>query len=93
MRSLRAGGRIVTCGATTGAHLSADIQRLFTRQIAIYGSTLGSMGEFHQLLDAVSRGLLDPLVDKVYRLSNIEAGFVHLEEGKQMGKLLVNVGG
>ena len=93
MRSLRAGGRIVTCGATTGAHPSADIQRLFTRQIAIYGSTLGSMGEFHQLLDAVSRGLLDPLVDKVYRLSNIEAGFVQLEEGKQMGKLLVDVCG
>lgn len=93
LRSLRAGGRLVTCGATTGGHPSADIQRLFAKQIAIYGSTLGSMSEFVQLIDVTARGKLKPLIDKVYTMGDIEQGFARLENAQQRGKLAVEVAG
>ena len=92
LRSLRPGGRIVTCGATTGAHPSADIQRLFARQIAVFGSTLGGVDEFRQLIDVAARGLISPQIDRTYALTEIEDGFEHLEHGKQSGKLVVELG-
>lgn len=93
LRSLRPGGRIVTCGATTGAHPSADIQRLFARQIAVYGSTLGGVDEFRRLIDVAARGLVSPLIDACYTLDDIEAGFARMEQGEQKGKLVLEIGG
>lgn len=93
LKSVRAGGRVITCGATTGGHPSADIQRLFARQIAIYGSTLGSLDEFRQLLNVVDRGKITPLIDQVYALDDIATGFARLEKAEQRGKLIVNVAG
>jgi len=91
LRSLRAGGRIVTCGATTGGHPSADIQRLFGRQIAVYGSTLGSVEEFRQLVDVTARGLIEPLIDRTYALDDIALAFDRMERGEQQGKLVVTI--
>lgn len=91
LRSLRAGGRLVTCGATTGGHPSADIQRLFARQIAVYGSTLGSVAEFRQLIDVVGRGKLAPLIDATYAMDDIEKGFERMERGEQRGKLVAEI--
>ncbi len=91
LRSLRAGGRIVTCGATTGGHPSADIQRLFARQIAIYGSTLGSMDEFRQLLDVAARGKIAPVIDQCFALDKITSGFARMEKAEQQGKLVVEI--
>ena len=50
LRALRRGGRLVTCGATTGGNPSADLQRMFIRQLEVYGSTGGSIEEFRQLV-------------------------------------------
>jgi len=91
LRSLRPGGRIVTCGATTGAHPSADIQRMFARQIAVYGSTLGGVDEFRQLIDVTARGLISPMIDACYGLDDIETGFARLEKGEQRGKLALEI--
>ena len=60
LKSLRRGGRLVTCGATTGANPPADLQRVFIRQLEIYGSTGGSLSELSQLLDVFNRGLVKP---------------------------------
>jgi NADPH:quinone reductase-like Zn-dependent oxidoreductase len=46
LKSLRRGGRLVTCGATTGSNPGADLQRMFIRQLEVYGSTGGSIEEF-----------------------------------------------
>ncbi len=91
LRSVRAGGRIVTCGATTGGHPSADIQRLFARQIAIYGSTLGSMDEFRQLLDVAARGAIAPVIDQSFAMDDIASGFGRMERSEQRGKLVVDI--
>ena len=91
LRSLRRGGRVVTCGATTGGHPSADIQRLFAKQLAIYGSTMGSLEEFRRLIEATRRGLIQPLIDRQYPLANLHEGLERMERGEQRGKLVVNV--
>jgi len=91
LRSLRSGGRIITCGGTTGSHPSADIQRMFARQLAVYGSTMGSLDEFRQLIEVVSRGKISPLIDTSYPLEKIADGFARMENGEQSGKLAVTI--
>ena len=92
LRSVRAGGRIVTCGATTGGHPSADIQRLFARQIAVFGSTLGSVEEFRELIDVTARGKITPLIDRSFPMTDIASGFARMEQAAQRGKLMVEIG-
>jgi NADPH:quinone reductase-like Zn-dependent oxidoreductase len=87
LKSLRRGGRIVTCGATTGSNPSADLQRLFIRQLEVYGSTGGSVGEFRQLLDVFNRGLTKPVIDSSFAMSDIGTAFDRLSAGSQFGKI------
>jgi len=87
LRSLRRGGRLVTCGATTGSNPSADLQRVFIRQLEIYGSTGGSVGEFRQLLDVFNRGLVKPVVDATFEMPDILQAFDRLASGAQFGKV------
>ena len=87
LRSLRRGGRLVTCGATTGSNPPADLQRVFIRQLEIYGSTGGSLREFRQLLDVFNRGLVKPVIDATFAMADIRAAFDHLASGAQFGKV------
>ncbi|MET3845320.1 zinc-binding dehydrogenase [Bradyrhizobium sp. OAE829] len=87
LRSLRRGGRLVTCGATTGSNPPADLQRVFIRQLEIYGSTGGSLTEFRQLLDVFNRGLVKPVIDATFDMAEIRAAFDHLASGAQFGKV------
>ena len=91
LRSLRRGGRLVTCGATTGSNPPAEIQRVFIRQLEIYGSTGGSLAEFRELLEVFNRGLLHPVIDSTYELNDIHAAFDRLSRGEQFGKIAVTV--
>jgi len=87
LRSLRRGGRLVTCGATTGSNPPADLQRVFIRQLEIYGSTGGSVSEFHQLLDVFNRSLVKPVVDATFKMADIRPAFDRLASGTQFGKI------
>ena len=87
LRSLRRGGRLVTCGATTGSNPPADLQRVFIRQLEIYGSTGGSLREFRQLLDVFNRGLVKPVIDATFEMADIRRAFDHLASGAQFGKV------
>ena len=87
LKSLRRGGRIVTCGATSGSNPSADLQRLFIRQLEVYGSTGGSVGEFRQLLDVFNRGLIKPVTDETFKMAYIRSACARLEAGSQFGKI------
>jgi NADPH:quinone reductase-like Zn-dependent oxidoreductase len=91
LRSLRRGGRLITCGATTGSNPPSDIQRLFIRQLEIYGSTGGSVTEFRELLQVYGRGLLRPVIDSRFVLSDINAAFDRLAKGEQFGKISLQV--
>jgi NADPH:quinone reductase-like Zn-dependent oxidoreductase len=87
LKSLRRGGRLVTCGATSGANPPADLQRVFIRQLEIYGSTGGSLSEFRQLLDVFARGLVKPEIDSTFPMSDVRGAFARLHAGAQFGKV------
>jgi D-arabinose 1-dehydrogenase-like Zn-dependent alcohol dehydrogenase len=77
----------VTCGATTGDDPSADLRRLFIRQLQIFGSTLGNHAEFAAMIDFVAEKRLKPHVDAAFPLRDIAAALDRLESGRQFGKI------
>ena len=85
------GGRIVTCGATTGDQPPADLRRVFIRQLQVLGSTLGNPGELAQVLALCQRGLLRPVIDSVYPLDEVHAALALLESGAQFGKIALRI--
>jgi NADPH:quinone reductase-like Zn-dependent oxidoreductase len=91
LRAMARGGHLVTCGATTGAHPSADIQRLFVRQLSIHGSTMGSMEEFRRLISSWESGGFVPLIDSTFPLAEAPAAFARLEHPARMGKIMIRI--
>jgi NADPH:quinone reductase-like Zn-dependent oxidoreductase len=91
IKSLAPGGRLVTCGATTGYDAKLDLRFLFTRQLSILGSYMGTKDELRTLLKLVAQGRLKPVVDKVWSLQEAQAAHAYLEEGKQFGKVVLRV--
>ena len=89
MASLAPGGRLVTCGATTGPDVKLDLRFLFSRQYSLLGSFMGTLGELHQVLKFVFRKQLRPVIDRVYPLSEIRAAHERLENKEQFGKVIV----
>lgn len=89
IESLAPGGRLVTCGATTGYDARIDLRYLFSKQYSLLGSFMGSMGELHQVLKFVFRKQLKPVIDRVFPLAEIRAAHERLENKEQFGKILV----
>lgn len=87
LKSLVRGGRIVTCGATSGDQPGADLRRLFIRQLQVLGSTLGSLHEMHDLLAFVNRHRLTPILDQVFDIDQVHAALDRLESSQQFGKV------
>jgi len=91
LESLAPGGRLVTCGATTGFDAQLDLRYLFSKQWSLLGSFMGTMGELHQVLKFVFRGQLKPVIDRAYPLEEIRAAHERLEKKEQFGKVIVRV--
>lgn len=91
MKSLVRGGRLVTCGATTGDQPGADLRRLFIRQLQVFGSTLGTLSEFRDLLSACAQGRVHPLIETTYPLDAVHDALNRLESGAQFGKLAIRI--
>jgi NADPH:quinone reductase-like Zn-dependent oxidoreductase len=91
MKSLVRGGRLVTCGATTGDQPGADLRRLFIRQLQVLGSTLGDLSEFADLLASCARQPLQPVIDSRFTLDQVHAALDRLESGAQFGKVVIEV--
>jgi len=89
LESLAPTGRVVTCGATTGYDAKIDLRFLFSRQLSMLGSFMGTMGELHKVLQFVFRGQLKPVIDRVYPLSEIRAAHERLENKEQFGKVVM----
>ena len=88
LRSLKPGGRLVTCGGTGGTTVELSIPRLFFKQHEIIGSTMGSHREFEEVTALVERGLPVP-VDAVHDLEEFPAALARLDAGQQFGKLVL----
>jgi NADPH:quinone reductase-like Zn-dependent oxidoreductase len=91
LRCLVKGGRLVTCGATSGPRVSMDVRRLFWNQYTIMGSTMGNASEYAEVVRVLGTGALRPIVDRVYPLAEAPSAFARMERGEQMGKIVVSV--
>jgi NADPH:quinone reductase-like Zn-dependent oxidoreductase len=91
LSSLAKGGRLVTCGATTGYEAKIDIRFVFSRQLSILGSYMGTKSELATVLKLVSAGRLKPVIDHVLPLANCSDAHAYLEQGKHFGKVVLTV--
>ena len=90
VRSLRPGGTLVTCGATSGPEGAIDLRVLFTRQLNLLGSFMGNMGEFHEVMKHVFAGRLKPVVDRSFPLREAAAAHEYLANSNMFGKVILN---
>jgi len=91
LRCLCRGGRLVTCGATTGPLVETDLRRLFWNQYTIMGSTMGNAAEYRDVAGRLAAGQLRPIVDRVFPLAEARAGFERLQRGAQLGKIAITI--
>jgi NADPH:quinone reductase-like Zn-dependent oxidoreductase len=91
LRSVGKGGRVIVVGATTGGFPPADLQRVFVRQISIFGSTTGNMREYRDLIRVAAQGQLTPVIDSVYAMDDYPKALARLEAAEQFGKIVVDV--
>ena len=89
LASLAAGGRLVTCGATTGYDAKVDLRFLFSRQLSLLGSYMGTKSELHSVMRLVASGRFKPIVDRVFPLAEAAAAHTYLESSSQFGKVVL----
>lgn len=92
VRLLRPGGRLVTCGATTGPEGRLDIRNVFWKQLDVLGSTMSNQGEFRAVMELVFTGTFGPIIDRVFPLDEFRAAEEYLQAGDHFGKVLLEVG-
>ncbi|MBV8208004.1 MAG: zinc-binding dehydrogenase [Acidobacteria bacterium] len=91
IRSLKPGGALVTCGATSGPDATFDLRFLFARQLSFLGSYMGTMGDLHEALKQVFAGRLQPVIDTTFPLAETAAAHEYLENKGQFGKVVLVV--
>ena len=89
VRALARGGRVVTCGATTGHQTTLDLRHLFARQLALIGSYMGGKAELLQAAELFFRSLLSPVVDSTMPLSEAAQAHARLESSEHFGKIVL----
>jgi NADPH:quinone reductase-like Zn-dependent oxidoreductase len=91
MRVLAPGGRVVTCGGTSGHRLLTDVRPLFWYHWTILGSTMGNAREYREIVRLLGQGKLRPIIDSVHPLDDGVEAFRRLQSGGQMGKVVVEM--
>jgi NADPH:quinone reductase-like Zn-dependent oxidoreductase len=91
IRSLKGGGRLVTCGATSGPIGETLIPLVFWKQVHIIGSTMANRREFHDVMAQLFAGRLRAIIDEVVPLKDGAAAQQRLHEGKQFGKIVLTL--
>jgi len=91
VRGLAKGGRLVTCGATSGYAVTTDLRYVFYKQLQILGSTMGKKGDFITILQLLAGGKLKPVIDRQLELKDVREAHTLLESGKVFGKIVLRV--
>jgi NADPH:quinone reductase-like Zn-dependent oxidoreductase len=84
-------GRIVVCGATTGPNPPAALHRVWWKQLTILGSTMGTPEDFRAVYELIEAGRARPVVDSVFPLAEAAAAHQRLEDGLQLGKVILRI--
>ena len=92
LKMVRKGGRIVTCGATTGPNPATEIRLIFWKQIDILGSTMGNHKEFGEIVRLLGRRKLLPCIDRIFDFEDAPAALERLQSQRQFGKVVLRFG-
>lgn len=87
--ALAKGGTLVTCGATAGFRLEVDLRLVFFKSLALLGSTMGSLGEVHDVLELAAQGRLRPVLHRTLPLAEVREGHRILKDREVFGKVVV----
>jgi NADPH:quinone reductase-like Zn-dependent oxidoreductase len=90
MMSLAPGGRLITCGATTGPDVRIDLRYLFGRQLSVLGSFMGSKAELLEVLKFIFQRRLRPVIDTAFPLAEARAAHQRMERREQFGKIILH---
>ena len=91
LQSAAPNARVVVCGATSGPNPPAQLHRIWWKQLAVYGSTMGTREDFEGAYELVARGAARPIVDCVFPLEHAARAHEYLEEGRQFGKVVLEI--
>lgn len=91
LKCLKPSGRLVTCGSTSGPKVELDMRYVFSRQLQILGSRMGSRAEMSAAWKLVTSGSVKPVVDKVYPLAEARAAHERLASRGQFGKVVLSL--
>ena len=91
VKALAKGGRLVTCGATSGADVTTDLRYVYNRELTVYGSFMGSKGELPKVAELFKSGRLKTVVDSVYPLERAGEAQTKMEKGEHFGKIVLTV--
>jgi len=86
---LKRGGRLVTCGATSGASITLNLMQLFQQQYRIIGSFGASMRNIRESLAKMAGGMR-PVIDSEFPLAEVERGLARLESRQVFGKIIIS---
>ncbi|SNR31322.1 zinc-binding dehydrogenase [Halorubrum vacuolatum] len=89
LRSLAKGGRLVTCGATTGPNPDAGLNRIFWNQLSVIGSTMATPGEVDDVLELVWDGTFEPRIRETLPMSEAARAHELIENREGFGKVVV----
>ena len=89
LKVLAKGGRLVTCGATTGPTASLDLRYVFSRQLSILGSTMGTRAELDEVTRLIAAGLLRPVIDTIVPLREARHAQERMLQRDVFGKLIL----
>ena len=89
LRVLAKGGRLVTCGATSGPSVALDLRYVFSRQLTMLGSMMGTRAELEQVMQLIGQRKLKPVVDTVFPLREARAAQERMLARDVFGKLIL----
>ena len=92
MRCLAPGGRLVTCGGTTGPEVKILLPHLFIKNLSVLGSTMGPREALDEIFTGLASRELRPVVDRVLKMEEIQEAHRLLEGGEVVGKIVIQVG-
>jgi alcohol dehydrogenase len=91
IRTLRLGGRLLTCGATAGFDPKEDIRYIWRREVDIMGSNGWDRNDLLALIERVRMGRLDPVIDRIFPLEHARDALAHMQTRAVLGKILVKI--